>query len=238
MSNMSYSKSLRYAEVKINVDNDFGLKRLDRLQHKKVPKAAAEALNNAISKTRVYLKSALSNSAGIKKVAVASKMKLVKASANRLVATVKMRDGNKRWPNLASHQGFTAPIGKSGRRNKAGKRAWGARAKIWGKRRFYKGVFAWKRAGRGGEAVTAFSRVGQKVKPTKRTGGDGQLRRYKRGPNKGKVILRQKLKPIYGADIVREFDKEKQSTIPQQKARQAFNIRFKHNMERALNRGK
>lgn len=147
-------------------------------------------------------------------------------------ATVK----KKRPPNLAR---FGAKAQKKRIKGKIRLSGKGLRIRAWEKRELYTGSFLWERGG--SKTVMVRIKGAAKETPKKRTGGDGKIRRYKRGPNKGKPVKRQPVKALYGPslfDVMKQNPSKKgesyyREVVP--KARERFRNEYNRQMRRLSN---
>jgi len=232
------------ATLSVTADVKKAASSLKRYQRKKVPTASKRAINKALRGGRTDTKKVLSKRISMTQRKIGERIKLQFATnkAKGTLQVVGPRKG-KEFSNLGSFN--VKPPEKSirGKRRVKGK---GVRAKVWGGRKaqVYRGTFAWTRPGKTGDAVTVFkrSRGAPKVAPGKRAGrnsdGTTGVRKIKRGPRKGRVILRQPITPVYGASLKREFTRSNRRG--QKRAidlvRASMRVRFIKEFERLLGR--
>jgi len=232
------------ATLSLTVDVKKAASALKGYQRKKVPTASKRAINRALRGGRTDTKKVLSKRISMTQRKIGERIKLQFATnkAKGTLQVVGPRKG-KEFSNLGS---FKIKIPKKSIRGKRRLGAGGVRAKVWGEPRAkkYKGTFAWTRPGKTGDAVTVFkrSRGAPKVVPGKRAGsntdGTTGIRKFKRGPRKGKAILRQPITPVYGASLKREFTRSNRRG--QKRAidlvRASMRVRFIKEFERLLGR--
>jgi len=231
------------ATLDLTVDVTAAQKALKNYQKRKLPVATKRAINRAVRggftdakkelKTRITMP--------VKKIGERIKLTFAKAEASGSLRVIGPRRG-KEFSNLGS---FKIKIPKKTARGKKRLKGKGIRAKVYGERRLkvYRGAFAWTRPGKTGDAVTVFKRdrSAPKVAPSKRSGvnpdGTTGVRRIKRGPRKGKIILRQPLKPVYGASLIREFVRTNRRgnkaaiDVVRESMRRRFLVEFKRQLE-------
>lgn len=166
---------------------------LNNFQKRRHPQIIQRSLNRAIRGVVTDSGKILRKRINMKVGDIKRQFKITKAKPGVLWASARVK---KRRPFNIARFGATPQRPRiSGKRRLAGR---GIRARAWEKRVLYKGGFIWVR----GNIKTAFVRIkGQKVVPKKRTGGDGELRRYKRGPKKGQPIKREQLKALWGPSL-------------------------------------
>lgn len=190
--------------VSVDVDIKAAAKKLKNYQRRKLPNIVQQSLNRAGAGMRTEAKRFIPKEHVAMKSSQVFKLTYVKKAQrhNGIVYLVFKRD---RVHSIASFK-ITRKPGKiiSGKKRLSGT---GLNARVWEKKKNYRGAFLWTRpSAKGGEAVTAFKRVSgvSKAAPTKRTGGDGQIRRIKRGPRKGQKIKRQPIEIVFGASLAQE----------------------------------
>lgn len=199
--------------IDVTVDVKAAASRLKNYQRNKLPRAVKQSVNTAIKGGRTDTSNALKKRITMPVRAIQNRIKVVQAkgsSINTIVAklSVPPRRAGKEFSNLSSFKLQKVRKSVKGKRRLS---ASGVGARVWGEKKYkkYKGAFVWTRAGaaEGSSAVTVFRRVrnAPKVKPKSREGGNRGVRTFKHGPKKGQVILRQPIKPVWGASVTREF---------------------------------
>lgn len=210
--------------INVTVDVKAAASRLKNYQRNKLPRAVKQSVNTAIKGGRTDVTNALKKRITMPVRAIQNRIKVVQAkgsSINTIVAklSVPPRRAGKEFSNLGSFKLQKVRKSVKGKRRLS---ASGVGARVWGEKKYkkYEGAFVWTRAGaaEGSSAVTVFRRVrnAPKVKPSKRIGGSGGdmgIRKHKRGPKKGQVILRQPIKPVWGASVTREFVRRNRTDI-------------------------
>ena len=232
--------------VDVTVEIKDAASRLMNFQRKKLPNAVKRSANKAIKGGKTDTRKLLAKRITMPSRKIGDRIKITQArgtSIGTIKAKLTVRPKNtKEFANLGSFK-----IQKV-RKSIAGKRRLspsGVGAKVWGEKKFkkYRGAFVWSRPGAisGSAAVTVFKRVknAAKVKPGKRTGGDGEIRTYKTGPKKGQVIKRQPIEPVYGASVTREFirgNRKGQRTPVIDLVRVSIRARFVKELNRLIER--
>ena len=197
------------ATLDLTAEVDEARKLLRNYQKRKVPTAARRSVNTALRGGRTDTVKGLKTRITMTSGNIRKRVQLALAPGGTAQVRGELKvigpRKTKEFSNLGSFKIQKAKKSVSGKRRLS---AAGLGAKVYGEKKFkkYRGAFAWRRPGISGESITVFKRVkgAPKVKPTKRA-GKGDIRRYKRGPKKGQTILRQPIKPVYGASLKREF---------------------------------
>lgn len=186
-------------QINVTADVRRASKKLKNYQRKQLPAATQRALNRTLRGTVTDTKKAIAARINLTQARIgkvlhkkyATKKGGPGSSGSQWVAIMSV-GGERRKPNIASFKGI--------RKTKKG-----LSGKPWKTTVKYPGAFLWVRGTKGGgTATTAFHRVkdAKKVKPSK---GTYAGKRVKRGPNKGKPIMRQPIKPLFGDSIVGVF---------------------------------
>lgn len=205
-------------EIDLSIDVKAASKYLETYQRRRLPSATRMALNKTIRGVLVDTKKVTSKAIGMTQREIGQRATIRLATPTSAVAALTIK-GEKRVPNLINF------------RAKQAKR--GATARVWEKRKTYKGTFIVAR-GRG----TVFKRGGSasdKSKPSKRW--KGPVRRIKRGPRKGQVILRQAIVPVFGTSLRRVFVRTPRSgRAPIDEVRARAVLRFRKELDLQLAR--
>lgn len=177
--------------IDLTIDVKAASKYLESYQRKRLPSATRMALNKTIRGVLTDTKKVTSKLIGMTQREIGQRTTLRLATPTSALASLTIK-GERRVPNLIH---FKA--------KKQGKK--GVSARVWEKQKTYRGTFIVAR-GRG----TVFKRVGSatvgptyKTRPSKRW--KGAVRRIKRGPRKGQVIMRQPITPVFGTSLRRVF---------------------------------
>lgn len=173
-------------EIDLSIDVKGAAASLKNYQRRRLPNVVRMTLNKTIRGVLTDTKKVMARRIGMTQREIAARTDLIFAAPGKLSATLKIH-GERRVPNLSNFKAKQLKRGVS--------------AKVWEKRKVYKGTFLVKN-GKG----TVFKRVSgaEKVKPSK---GAYAGRRIKRGPRKGQAILRQPIAPVFGTSLRREFVK-------------------------------
>ncbi len=229
------------ATLDLTVDVKKSAAFLKKYQRKKLPTAAKRSLVRAVKGGRTDTKKLLKRQISMKVADIAARIKIVLPKGNTLKLFGKLsvppaRRG-KEFSNLGSFRVKAPKRSVKGKRRLGGS---GVRAKVYGESKFklYRGAFVWERDG-GKKTVLKRVRNAPKVAPTKRTGGNREIRRVKRGPRKGQVVKRQPVEAVFGASLTREFvrtNRRGRSKATIDVVRKLMRSRFIKEMNRQLTR--
>lgn len=218
-------------DLSFSTDIKAGAKGLRNFEKRRHPAIIQRSLNRAIRGVVTDSKKILKARIAMPSGEVGKQFKIIKAQNNNGIAAAVVR--KKRPPNLSRFGAKAQKPRTSGKVRLSGK---GLRIKAWEKKTLYKGSFLWERNGT--KTVMVRSKGSSKVAPRKRTGGDGEIRRFKRGPRKGQPIKRQPIKAIFGPslfDVMQQNPSKKgksyyREIIP--KARQRFINEYNRQIKR------
>lgn len=178
---------------------------LRNYEKRQLPVATQRALNKTLDAAFTITKRVLSDHISITKTNIGRRLHKRKAPAGG--DTAKLVIEARKVPNLASFKHTTQTKLIKGKRRLS---STGIYASVWEKRRMYKRAFIWDRGG----SKTAFKRVkgAAKKKPTLSKVSNPSKYIVKRAGTynghrleKGDVVLRQPLEPVFGADIAQVF---------------------------------
>jgi len=174
-------------EIDLKIDVEQAANNLLNYQRKKLPTAVTRTLNKTIRGVLTDTKRLMAKRIGMTQKEIADRTKLTFSTSTNLVASMEIR-GERRVPNMSAFRARQMKKGVS--------------ARVWERRRVYKGTFIVQR--RGGKKDTVFKRVhgAKKVRPTK---GRYAGKVIKRGPRKGQPVLRQPIAPVFGTSLRRAF---------------------------------
>lgn len=190
-------------KISLNAEVRKASSRLKQYQRKQLPAATTRALNRTLRGTVTDTKKLIASRINMTQANIGKDIKSIPASVktgNRFVASMRIT-GNYKKRNIASFKGL-----KKIKKGLSGK-PWKTRVK-------YLGAFVWTRKIKSGDtAQTAFHRVkgAEKVAPSK---GRYAGRIVTRGKNKGRKLMRQPIKPLFGSSVVDVYLQENGTDEP------------------------